>query len=115
MKTRKKYFFECGLELTNKCEGIEMSVVIIGGHECMERKYKQICKECGHDAKVYTRPTTAMRSGFGKADLLILFTSTVSHTMVKTAMQAARNECPLIERSHTSSAAALKNILSRYA
>lgn len=92
-----------------------MSVVIIGGHECMERQYKQICRACGHDAKVYTKPTGAMRSGFGRADLLILFTSTVSHTMVKAAVQAAKGSCPMIERSHTSSAAALKDILSRYA
>lgn len=90
-----------------------MSVVIIGGNECMERQYKQICKACGHEAKVFTKPTAALRGGFGKADLMILFTSTVSHTMVKTAMQAARNA--QIERSHSSSAAALKNILARYA
>ena len=92
-----------------------MSVVIIGGNECMERQYITICKACGHDAKVYTKPTAALRGGFGRADLMILFTSTVSHTMVKTAMQAAKSGCPQIERSHSSSAAALKNILARYA
>ncbi len=90
-----------------------MSVVIIGGNECMERQYKQICKSCGHDAKVYTKPTAALRGGFGRADLMILFTSTVSHTMVRMAMQAARNA--QIERSHSSSAAALRSILARYA
>lgn len=90
-----------------------MSVVIIGGNECMERQYKQICKACGHEAKVFTKPTAALRGGFGKADLMILFTSTVSHTMVKTAIQGARDA--QIERSHSSSAAALKNILARYA
>lgn len=89
-----------------------MSVVIIGGNECMERQYKQICKNLGHQAKVFTKPTAALRGGFGRADLMILFTSTVSHTMVKTAMQAAKDA--RIERSHSSSAAALKNILSRY-
>lgn len=92
-----------------------MSVVIIGGNECMERQYKQICKACGHEAKVFTKLTAALRGGFGRADLMILFTSTVSHTMVKTAMQAVKNSCPSIERSHSSSAAALKSILARYA
>ncbi len=96
-----------------------MSVIIIGGNECMERRYKQICTDCGHDAKVYTKPTAALRGGLGKADLLILFTSTVSHTMIQTAMRVAKgnakDSCPQIERSHSSSAAALKNILERYA
>lgn len=89
-----------------------MSVVIIGGNECMERQYKQICKNLGHQAKVFTKPTAALRGGFGHADLMILFTSTVSHTMVKTAMQSAKDA--KVERSHSSSAAALKSILSRY-
>lgn len=89
-----------------------MSVVIIGGHECMERQYKEICTEYGHKAKVYTKPTTALKNGFGRADLMILFTGTVSHTMVKAAVQAVKGG--QIERSHTSSAAALKDILSRY-
>ena len=96
-----------------------MSVVIVGGNECMERIYKQICQSCGHDAKVYTKPTAAFRGGLGKADLLILFTNTVSHTMVQMAVRAMRggvkDSYPLIERSHSSSAAALKNILLRYA
>lgn len=89
-----------------------MSVVIIGGNECMERQYKQICKSRGHQAKVFTKPTAALRGGFGHADLMILFTSTVSHTMVKTAMQSAKEA--KVERSHSSSAAALKGILARY-
>ncbi len=91
-----------------------MSVVIIGGNECMERQYRNICRECGHEAKVFTKPTAALRGGFGKADLLILFTGTVSHTMIKTAMQAAKGGRSAVERSHSSSAAALKSILSRY-
>lgn len=90
-----------------------MSVMIIGGNECMERQYITICKELGHRAKVYAKPTAALRGGFGRADLIILFTSTVSHTMVKTAMQSAKDA--RVERSHSSSAAALKGILARYA
>jgi len=101
--------------LTYAAEENGMSVVIIGGNECMERQYKEICRECGHDAKIYTKPTSALRGGFGKADLMILFTSTVSHTMVKTAMQAAKSGRSAVERSHSSSAAALKGILARYA
>ena len=63
-----------------------MSVVIIGGNECMERQYRQICKTMGHSAKVYTKPTAALRGGFGRADLMILFTSTVVFPLPAPAM-----------------------------
>ena len=33
----------------------EMSVVIIGGHERMERQYKEICESYGCTAKIYER------------------------------------------------------------
>ena len=32
-----------------------MSVVIIGGNECMTRRYKDICEEYDCDAKVYAK------------------------------------------------------------
>ena len=32
-----------------------MSVVIVGGNECMECRYKQICKQYGHKAKVFVK------------------------------------------------------------
>lgn len=32
-----------------------MSVVIIGGHERMENRYKEICKKYHHKPKVFTK------------------------------------------------------------
>ena len=32
-----------------------MSVVIIGGHERMENRYKEICKKYKHKPKVFTK------------------------------------------------------------
>ena len=32
-----------------------MSVVIIGGNECMECRYREICKKNGYKAKVFTK------------------------------------------------------------
>ena len=34
-----------------------MSVVIIGGNECMSRKYTDICQEHGCKAKVFPKET----------------------------------------------------------
>ncbi len=32
-----------------------MSVVIVGGNECMERQYKNLCKEYCCKAKIYAK------------------------------------------------------------
>lgn len=91
-----------------------MSVVIVGGNECMEGQYCKICKRCGCKAKIFTKENGAMKKKLGCPDLLILFTKTVSHKMVIGAVQEAkRNNIP-IARVHSSSAAALKSVLSEY-
>lgn len=89
-----------------------MSVVIIGGNERMERQYLQICKKHNCKAKVFTRMKGNLQSQIGQPDLIILFTSTVCHKMVHCAIkEAERHNIPL-ERSHSSSANALENVLT---
>ena len=91
-----------------------MSVVIVGGNECMEGQYCEICKRCGCKAKVFTKENGTMKKKLGCPELLILFTQTVSHKMAISAVQEAkRNNIP-IARIHSSSAATLKNALSQY-
>ena len=91
-----------------------MSIVIVGGNECMEGQYCEICKRCGCKARVFTKENGAMKKKLGCPDLLILFTKTVSHKMVICAVQEAkRNNIPIV-RVHSSSAAALKSVLSEY-
>ena len=51
----------------------------------------------------------------GSPDLLILFTSTVSHKMVHCAVAEAERKNIIVERSHSSSASALNGILEQYA
>ncbi|MBQ7654377.1 MAG: DUF2325 domain-containing protein [Clostridia bacterium] len=91
-----------------------MSVVIVGGNERMERQYMDICKKFDCKAKIYTKPTCALQN-IGRPDLLVLFTNTVSHKMVKVALDGAKSSGAVVTRSHSSSAAALKNILSQHA
>ena len=78
-----------------------MSVVIIGGNECMERQYQQICKK--HGCKQ-----------IGTPDLMILFTNTVSHKMVLSAVTEAKKNDVNIVRTHSSSAASLTSVLETY-
>lgn len=91
-----------------------MSIVIVGGNECMEQRYKELCSQYNCKAKVYTKSGNGFRN-IGTPNLLVLFTGTVSHKMVRSALNEAKGRNITIERSHSSSAAALKNILEKYA
>lgn len=89
-------------------------VVIIGGNECMECQYKDICKKHKCRAKVFTKMKGNLRTQIGKPDLIILFTSTVSHKMVHCALKEAERYGVQVERSHSSSASALQTILETH-
>ena len=89
-----------------------MSVVIVGGNDCMVCHYKRICKEFDYKAKVFTQVPSDFKSKIGSPDLVVLFTSTVSHSMVRCALKEAQRKNVDIVRSHTSSSSALKTILA---
>jgi hypothetical protein len=92
-----------------------MSVVIVGGNDCMVTKYKDLCKEYKCRAKVYTQMKGTLRNKIGSPDLLVLFTNTVSHKMISCAMGEIKGKDTVIARSHSSSMSALKSILDEYA
>lgn len=92
-----------------------MSVVIVGGNDCMIRKYKELCDEYKCKAKIFTHMTSSMKSKLGTPDLLVLFTSTMSHKMLKTALSETKGQQTTIARSHSSSMSALRSILEKYA
>ncbi len=92
-----------------------MSVVIIGGNERMERLYTEACLEHGCTrAKVFTKPSGEMKKKLGAADLYILFTNTVSHKMVISALCEAKKCNARVERCHSSSLCALRTILKNH-
>ena len=64
-----------------------MSVVIVGGNECMIREYKELCREYQCKAKVYPKMSSALKN-IGSPDLLVLFTSTISYPRLRRALQA---------------------------
>lgn len=90
-----------------------MSIVIIGGNECMERRYKEICKCHGCDAKVFCKFRGGMKCRIGSPDLMILFTHTMSHKMLQYALNEVAGNTKVV-RSHTSSAASLEQILEEH-
>ncbi len=90
-----------------------MSVVIVGGNECMVHRYKQLCEEYNCTAKVIVQMHGAMKN-IGNPDLLVLFTSTVSHKMVNNALNCIKGQNVSVARCHTSSMAALRNVLDQH-
>ena len=90
-----------------------MSVVIVGGTECMTRQYKDMCESYQYKAKIYPKMSTGLRN-MGNPDLLILFTNTISHKMVRCALSEVKGQNTCVARSHTSSMAALRNILEQH-
>lgn len=90
-----------------------MSIVIVGGHERMVRQYENLCKEYDCQAKVCVKKNSGFKQ-IGSPDLLVLFTSTVSHTMVKCALNEVKGEKTTVARSQSSSLSALRNILEEH-
>ena len=92
-----------------------MSVVIVGGNDCMVRQYKELCKEYRCRAKVFTQMHDGLKQRLGQPDLMVLFTSTMSHKMLRCALTQTKGSDTVIARSHTSSIEALRGILEEYA
>lgn len=90
-----------------------MSVVIVGGNECMTRRYIELCSEYKCKARVYPKMSAGLKN-LGSPDLLVLFTGTVSHKMVRCVLSET-GEGTRIARSHSSSASALRSILEEHA
>ena len=84
-----------------------MSVVIVGGHDRMVAQYKKICKSYKCKVKVFTHMGADFNKQIGCPDLLVLFTNTVSHKMVRCALDEIDGKHTDVVRCHTSSGNAL--------
>jgi hypothetical protein len=91
-----------------------MSVVIVGGNERMVRQYIDLCKEYQCNAKVFCKMRDGLKNKIGTPDLVILFTNTTSHKMVRCALNEIKGRNTMVARSHSSSVSALRNILSEH-
>lgn len=91
-----------------------MSVVILGGNDCMVRQYKDICKQYKCTAKVFTHMKTNLKKQIGSPDLLVMFTGIMSHKMARCAVSETKGLPIRVERSHSGSVSALKNILETH-
>lgn len=92
-----------------------MSIVIVGGNECMTRQYKELCDAYQCRAKIFCKMKDGLKNQIGKPDLLVLFTGTTSHKMVQCALSATKGQATVVARSHSSSISALRSILDFHA
>ena len=53
-----------------------MSIVILGGNECMERRYMELCESYKCQSKVITKAPGGLKNKLGRPDLTIFFTNT---------------------------------------
>ncbi len=91
-----------------------MSVVILGGNECMVRQYTDLCNQYECQAKVFVKPAGGLKNKLGTPDLMILFTGAMSHKMVRCALSELKGSETIIARSHSGSMTALRNILEQH-
>lgn len=88
-----------------------MSIVLVGGHDRMHAEYKGIGNKYGCQVKVYTQMPARFDKAIGNPDGIVLFTSTVSHQMIHTAVKEAKRKKIPVMRCHSSSAASLEEAL----
>lgn len=81
----------------------------------MERKYKELCKSYNCKVKVFTKMEGTLRDKIGSPDLLVLFTGTLSHKMLRCALSETKNRDMKIARAQSASITSLKNILDTHA
>lgn len=91
-----------------------MSVVLVGGNDRMATRYKDICKEYKCKAKVFTQMPSDFSKKIGSPDLLVVFTDTVSHKMVKSVNQRSEKGSIPVVRIHNASVNALRTVLEQY-
>ena len=89
-----------------------MSIVIVGGHDIMHCLYKEICKKFGCKCKVFTQCPADFKNQIGNPDIVIVFTGTVAHKMVRVASGQAEKSGAIIKHCNSSSACALNDALT---
>lgn len=92
-----------------------MSVVIVGGNECMERRYKELCQKYACEASVFTKPRSGLKTRLGSPDLMIFFTDTMSHKMLHSALSEIKGQNTRVEYCRSASLSALKSVLEKHA
>lgn len=91
-----------------------MNIVIVGGHDCMQCRYKEICKKYGCKCKVFTQCPADFQNKIGNPEMIVVFTGTVAHKMLRCAGKQAERTGTEIKYVNSSSATALEKALTQH-
>ena len=89
-----------------------MSIVLIGGHERMERIYMDAGKKHGCKLKIFNKMKGDLCKRIGNPDYIIMFTDVVSHKLVHTTMAVSKKKDIPSVRLHNSSLQAFESLLA---
>ena len=90
-----------------------MSAVIIGGNECMGRKYCDLCAKYNIRARAIPLKKGSFANQLGKPDFIFLCMDTVSHPLVISASKEARKHGSRLVKLSRGSVSALERELMR--
>ena len=88
-----------------------MSIVVLGGHERMERDYINIGKKYGCKIKIFTKMQGDLSKRIGNPDYVVMFTDVVSHKIVNTANKVLKKKNIPSLKLHKSSVQTLEDAL----
>lgn len=91
-----------------------MSIVIVGGHDRMHCRYKEICEKYECKCKVFTQFPANFKNQIGSPDMVVVFTGTVAHKMVGVASEQAQKKGAVLKHCHCSSGSALQEAINEY-
>lgn len=91
-----------------------MSIVIVGGHDRMHCRYKEICKKHGCKCKIFTQCPANFKNQIGNPDMIVVFTGTVAHKMLNAASVRAEKSGATLIHCNSSGASALNEALTAY-
>lgn len=91
-----------------------MSIIIIGGNECMCGRYQQIGQKYKCKVKVFPLKTALLGERMGTPDLLVLCMNTVSHCMVQCALKEANKRSVPVVKMATASSSAFHSALKQF-
>ncbi len=89
-----------------------MSVAVIGGLDRLKPLYTQKGKKRGLKLKIFSQRVPNLAQRLNGFQGIVLFTDTVSHSLVREVVRASRKYGIPIERSHSSSLAGLQRSLN---
>jgi hypothetical protein len=88
-----------------------MCAVLVGGMDRLRNEYIEAAKALGVDLKVFTGQERSIKNQLGVIDLMILFTSKLSHAARQEAIKHARTHNIPLHMIHSSGVSALRRCI----